>query len=331
VARHAVDAVITGDLERHLASRAQRTAIDPPQARPGKGLAMEPRLISRRNLILGTPAAAALGASWVRAAMAARNPVACQTNAWQIKLGDFNELLSRVADLKSLGFEAFECNVRFVQGQFANAGEARARLEQTGVQFYGPHVGLGFPVEQIETMVTGSAALGAGHLALSGQGKLLTRDGRLDQDALKAKVEAINRLARHCEARGVRLAYHNHTQEFAAGGAEIEGLLERTDPERVWLLLDMGHAYNAKADVIAFFKRHHHRIDAMHLRHMKNGKQVPLGEGELDFGSLAAAIRETSWPGYLTLEEESLKTSDARQVETVLRSSRQQIRKFFGA
>jgi sugar phosphate isomerase/epimerase len=92
----------------------------------------------------------------------------------------------------------------------------------------------------------------------------------------------------------------------------------------------MGHAYNAKADVIAFFKRHHRRIDAMHLRDMKNGKQVPLGEGDFDFGALGAVIRETGWPGYLTLEEESLKTSDARQVEAVVRSSRQHIRKSFG-
>jgi sugar phosphate isomerase/epimerase len=291
---------------------------------------MEPRRISRRSLILGTSAAAALGASWARAAVAARNPVACQTNAWQIKPGDFPGLLRRVADLKTLGFEAFECNVRFVQGEFANARDARARLEKTGVSFYGPHVGLRFPVEQIEAMVNGSATLGATHLALSGQGTSLTSDGRLDPDALKAKVEAIDRLARHCAGRGVRLAYHNHTQEFAAGGAEIEALLERTDPERVWLLLDMGHAYNAKADVVAFFKRHHRRIDAMHLRDMMNGKQVPLGEGGFDFGALAAAIRETGWAGTLTLEEESLKTDDAHQVETVLRSSRQQIRKFFG-
>jgi inosose dehydratase len=291
---------------------------------------MQPLLISRRHLILGTPVAAALGAAWARAALAVRNPVACQTNAWQIKPGDFDELVNRITDLKTLGFEAFECNVRFVKDQFGSPREARARLEKTGVEFYGPHLGLGFPVEQIETMVTGSRTLGAGHLALSGQGKPLVIDGRLEQEALKAKVESIQRVARHCKTQGVRLAYHNHTQEFAAGGAEIEALLERTDPELVWLLLDMGHAYNAKADVIAFFKRYHRRIDAMHLRDMKNGKQVPLGEGEFDFATLGAAIREAGWPGYLTLEEESLKTSDARQVEAVLRSSRQHIRKSFG-
>jgi len=293
-------------------------------------------MISRRDLILRAPAAAlvgTLGTSWAaraRAAGEARNPVACQTNAWQIKPGDFPELLARAADLNRLGFEAFECNVRFVKDQFTRSKEARSEIEKTGVRFYGSHVGLGFPMNELEAMIEGVATLGATRFALSGAGKLLTADGHLDQEALRKKVESITRLARHCQRAGLRLVYHNHGQEFASQGAEIEALLQQTDPELVYLLLDMGHAHLAKADVTAFFTRHHRRIDALHLRDTKGGKQVPMGEGDFDFAPLAAAIRKTAWPGYLTLEEESLKSTDAQVVEKVLRSSRQVIRREFG-
>jgi hypothetical protein len=55
-----------------------------------------------------------------------------------------------------------------------------------------------------------------------------------------------------------------------------------------------------------------------------------MGEGDYDFAPLASAIRKTGWPGYLTLEEETLKSNDAQRVETILRSSRQVIRRAFG-
>ena len=80
----------------------------------------------------------------------------------------------------------------------------------------------------------------------------------------------------------------------------------------------------------AFFTRHHRRIDALHLRDTRDGRQVPLGEGEFDLMALAAAIRSARWPGYLTLEEESAKPDDPRHIEALLRADRGRIRKYFG-
>jgi sugar phosphate isomerase/epimerase len=256
--------------------------------------------------------------------------VGCQTNAWQIKPGDFPELLRRLDDLKRLGFEAFECNVRFVKGEFSRSTEARRAIEKTGVQFFGTHVGLGVPMSDLESFVEGVAQLGATRFVLSGAGKTLAPDGQLDRPALRQKVESITHLARRCQRAGLRLAYHNHRQEFVASGAEIEGLVQQSDPELVFLLLDVGHAYLENADVAAFMTRHHRRIDALHVRDIRDGKQVPLGEGQFDLAPLAAAIHKTAWPGTLTLEEEGLKTNDMQRVETVLRTSRQVIRNVFG-
>jgi inosose dehydratase len=127
------------------------------------------------------------------------------------------------------------------------------------------------------------------------------------------------------------LAYHNHQAEFTAGGAETEALLRDTDPELVFLLVDLGHAFRAGADVVSFFSRHSARIDAMHLRDIRAKKQVPLGQGELDYAGLAAAIRKSSWPGWLTVEEENLsKSLQGGQLEARLETDRRAIRKLFG-
>ena len=46
-------------------------------------------------------------------------------------------------------------------------------------------------------------------------------------------MAGLNEAARYCRARGLAFAYHNHGPEFAAGGAEINGLIARTDPALV--------------------------------------------------------------------------------------------------
>ena len=148
---------------------------------------------------------------------------------------------------------------------------------------------------------------------------------------MKKKVDAIARLAKRCQKAGLRLVYHNHVAEFAAGGLEIEALLKRTDPELVFLLVDLGHAYRGGADVVAFFTKHYARIDAMHLRDIRDKKQVPLGQGELDYVGLAAVVGKTNWPGWLTVEEENLwKSADSQKLESRLETDRRAIRKFFG-
>ena len=148
---------------------------------------------------------------------------------------------------------------------------------------------------------------------------------------MKKKIEDLSRLGKRCKAAGIQLVYHNHQPEFTVGGVETEALLKGTDPELVFLLVDLGHAFRAGADLVPFFARHWQRIAAMHLRDIRGKKQVTLGEGELDYTGLAALVRKTAWPGWLTVEEENLsKSLDGAKLEARLEADRRAIRKFFG-
>jgi inosose dehydratase len=116
-----------------------------------------------------------------------------------------------------------------------------------------------------------------------------------------------------------------------SSGAEIEELLRRTDPELVSLLLDLGHAYREGANVIEFFTKHNARINAMHLRDIRGKEQVPLGQGDVNYAGLGAAVREAGWRGWLTVEQENLpKTLEPAAIEAIVKSDRDAIHKFFG-
>ena len=287
-------------------------------------------LITRRHFLASLPLTAALPAS-LHAADAPGPRVACQTNAWGRTVPEFPQLLDRLAVMKRLGYKAFECNFAFVQGQFASAAQARKQFEQAGVGFYGPHIGLKQVSELLEALVEGAAALGAKQLALSGAGGVVSKDGKLNETALVKKVDDLTRVAARCHQSGLRLAYHNHREEFVSKGAEIEELLRRTDPDKVSLLFDIGHAYREGTDITGFFEKHHSRINAMHLRDIRGAEQVPLGQGEVNLATLGAAVRKSGWRGWLTIEEENLgKNIQPSGVEEVLKIDRAAIRKFFG-
>lgn len=275
---------------------------------------------TRRAFLFGVSSLAALART--------ANPVGCQTNAWQTEADDFEAFLRVLVNIRSLGFEGFEANVRYVQSQAAKVREARARIAETGLRFLGSHTSMATKLESLEPLIELSAEAGAERLVLSGQG--LAEDGRFDEAELKAKVEYLNGVGELCRNHSLRLTYHNHQGEFRGGSAEMVELLKRTDPSAVSLMLDAGHAFLAGADVPAFFANHWQRIEGLHLRDVEGGKQVPMGQGEFNQKLLAAAIRESGWSGWLVVEEE-LRTTDFKRADTIVAADRKFVREVFGS
>jgi inosose dehydratase len=307
--------------------------------------------MSRREFLWSIPAGAALARSSSPASAAsleagthwlppqAGRPairVGCQTNAWPLKPGDFDQFIGVLGVLKSLGFDGFETSFRNVQSQYAAAAEARARIEKTGVACFGIHIFLNeydpatriAPMDFVRTTADGAAALGAQRLILSGAG--LVKDGKVAEADLAQKIGGLNAAARYCKDKGLAFAYHNHGPEFAANGTEIEALIGRTDPALVAFLIDCGHAVRAGVDLAAFFTKHHRRICGMHLRDFKGGvePQVPLGQGDVDWKPLAAAVKKAGWTGWVLAEEE--RVDGSKPGESAARPARETLRALFG-
>jgi sugar phosphate isomerase/epimerase len=255
--------------------------------------------------------------------------VGCQTNAWRIDPASLDSLLGVLERIRHYGYQGYETGFRNLQGHFDNAASTRKALEKYGLEFLGCHIFLLeydkdtaiAPVELIARVVRGASALGAKRLILSGASVRTT-------GSLSRKAAALNAAGKLCKQHGLQLAYHNHDKEFLAGAEEMESMLRITDGEFVHLVVDAGHAWLAKADVAAFFRRHSARIDGMHLRDFRNDDQVPLGEGVNDLKPLAAAIAAKAWSGWLVNEEERL--NDGRPGDTAVEPARKHVRKIFG-
>jgi sugar phosphate isomerase/epimerase len=258
----------------------------------------------------------------------------CQTNAWRINPKDFEQFLAILQHVRSLGFQGFETSFLNLQGQFSNAQAARKRIEQTGLVISGVHIFLPKfdpdtalpPMSLIQQVADGAARLGAERVILSGRG--LMEEGKIEATAISRKTAALNAAGEYCRKRRLRVAYHNHGAEFGAGGAEIEALIEKTQPGLVDLFPDAGYIFHAKADVTQFFARHHARITGFHFRDFKGRDQVPLGQGEFDLRPLAAAMRRLKWSGWVLNEEE--RENDGRPGDAAMVPAREHLKKIFG-
>jgi sugar phosphate isomerase/epimerase len=249
----------------------------------------------------------------------------CQTNAWRIPRGNFQGFLAVLDRIRSYGFEGFETGFQNVEGVFAHSREAQVQIEQKGIRFFGVHIFLLqydpktclAPEDLIRRVAAGAAELGAGCLILSGEAT----------SALEHKTDALSRAAEYCLQEGLPLAYHNHPHEFHQQGAEVEWLVSGTDPKRVSFVLDVGHVHLAGGDALAFFRQHHGRITALHLRDFREEEQVPVGRRTLDLLAWKKAIEECSWTGWALVEEE--RPNDGRPGDTAVAPASQALRRTF--
>jgi sugar phosphate isomerase/epimerase len=261
------------------------------------------------------------------AADANESQVGCQANAWPLKAGDFPALLDVFRKAKEVGYAGCECNIRFVQDQFARADGARREIQATGVQFIVAHTSMAnSKSEAFGRSAAGVAALGAMRIVMSGNG--LSPQGAFEVAALKAKAAELERLGKICQENGVRMAYHNHNPEFANHNAEIEALAASTSAELVDFLIDAGHGYLGGGNPAEFMSRHAKRIFGCHVKTFHGqDEQKPLGQGDFGFEALAAAMKETGWKGWIISEEGG---NPRYANNAALGPDRQYIRKIFG-
>ena len=261
-------------------------------------------------------------------AAAGKPRVGCQTRAYGSPIPDKAKLLSVLEDLKAAGYEGFETNFRTLEHSFDDPGPMRREIEARGVPLIGLHMGAGLfdpaKIEDERPMILRNAkaakTFGGGHVIVSGRQLPTGSDGRALPDAIAAKAREANRLGAELRAMGLRLSIHNHTHEVAHDAEELRRLLAQTRPDDVGLLFDVGHVHFDEVDVAAFVREHGARITGLHVRDVKDGDEVLIGTGKVDFEGLGAAIRDTGWQGWVIVEVNKRDDIPSRELVNRVRS-----------
>jgi sugar phosphate isomerase/epimerase len=143
-----------------------------------------------------------------------------------------------------------------------------------------------------------------------------------------AQARVVRELMAMCEEHGVVFNLHNHIYEVADHERDLKGTLERVPNAK--LGPDMGWLAMAGVDPVDFIRRYGSRIVFAHLRDRKRDGtwSEAMGEGEMDYGAIANALREAKFSGTLVIElAHSQGLVPTRPLRESIRMSREYVRR----
>jgi sugar phosphate isomerase/epimerase len=241
-------------------------------------------------------------------------PIGVQT--WEVRdeIGkDFDGTLSKLA---ADGFRAIEmCSPPGYKdygfGLLASmkASEMRERIHKAGLTCESCHYGFKELKDSLDERVAFAKELGLKQMIISTFS--LPQTSTLAD--WKTAVEAANKLGERAHKAGIQLGFHNHNFEFAKidGKLVYDEIMSEFDPKLIKMqfqvaVVELG--YQA-AD---FFAKYPGRFISMHLADWSatDKKQVPLGQGVVDWKKLFVAAHKAGVKNYFVeMEMDLMKAS----------------------
>jgi inosose dehydratase len=147
----------------------------------------------------------------------------------------------------------------------------------------------------------------------------------LTNEQWTALTSGLNHLGRIADEAGMRLCYHHHMGTGVMTRADVDRLMETTEPKLVNLLVDTGHITFAGDDPLALVRAYGSRIKHVHLKNirrpvMEEARRKNLSfkesilegvftvpgdpEGSIDFPPILEALAEADFEGWLVIEAE---------------------------
>lgn len=141
----------------------------------------------------------------------------------------------------------------------------------------------------------------------------------------QAYAERLNAFGQHLlETYGIKLAYHHHMGAYVESPADVDKLMALTDPAKVFLLFDTGHAYFGGAMTPAeLLDKHVKRVVHVHCKDVRpqviaqarneswsflngviNGTFTVPGDGCIDYAAVLKTLKDNGYEGWLVVEAE---------------------------
>lgn len=143
------------------------------------------------------------------------------------------------------------------------------------------------------------------------------------EEQWKLLTEGLNKLGAVAKKIGLTMTYHHHMGTGVQTFAEIDRLMDETDPELVWLLYDTGHLVCSGEDYLAILKKYLPRIRHIHLKDVRmeirdkvkadnmcflDGVRAGMftvpGDGCIDFEPIFDIVNASNYDGWYIVEAE---------------------------
>ena len=218
--------------------------------------------------------------------------------------GSTEEALKDIAAAGYEGFELFDGNLM----QFANREDELQALTKplnlalvavyAGANFIYPEI-LDDEIHKIEGAAKFAARLGATHLVVGGGAVRAAGVKEQDYQQLGAGLERVVALARQV---GLVASYHPHLGTCGESPEQIAKVFQYTS---INFCPDTAHQQAGGGNPAELIRIYGERIKYVHLKDLKDGNFLPLGQGQLDFPQILSALNDIHYDGWITVELDS--------------------------
>jgi inosose dehydratase len=130
----------------------------------------------------------------------------------------------------------------------------------------------------------------------------------------KLQGQLFTEIGKRISDYGVRLGFHNHMNSIGQPPEAIDAILEASDPNYLYLELDVAHYLQGGGDPAAAIRKYGRRILFMHFKDVKNMSTASgyewqeLGQGRVDFPAVFAALHDINFRGWGIVELDRVPT-----------------------
>ncbi|MET3848552.1 myo-inosose-2 dehydratase [Paenibacillus sp. OAE614] len=254
-----------------------------------------------------------------------------------LELGDHYTFDDLMRDFTQLGFTGTENSRKFPK----DAAVLKKALAGHGLQMASQWKGVLFSeprrraseLESYRQHVEFLKSMGSRHVVTCELGGSIIGDPRrpkgvqdvhpLSDEEWSHMVEGLHQAGEICKRNGMKLVYHYHIGTVVERPDEIQRLMETTDPELVYLLLDTGHAYYGGSDPLELYERYADRVAYVHLKDVRDDvldrvkrEGIPFqqaviqgvftvpGDGCIDFAPIFRSFVRHGYDDWMILEAE---------------------------
>ncbi len=227
-----------------------------------------------------------------------------------------NEERQSIDDIASAGFHGIQFRANAVTDfKPAELKELLAQHKLTFVALSSGEVSLDAPeAEQIAKHVANAQFVkDSGGLYLQILDQLTSYTRPVSSDECKRLGRLLTELGKRTSDIGIPLGYHNHLNTLSQRPANLDLILENSDPKYVGLELDTAHLVAGGGDPAKAIEKYHDRLLFLHLKDVRDipadtpkarypFEFVELGRGRVDLPSVFAALEKVKFRGWAIVE-----------------------------
>jgi len=288
--------------------------------------------MTRRTVLAGLGAAAAMRLTWLRAAASALEPALyppmdlsrfdtpVTPAPAEVRIGYASITwgghdAQAIDDIAALGFEGVQLRSNILPEWEARPQALADLLASKQLTF----VALSSGSVDVDKPPAGEIATHVAHATFlrAARGRYLQcTDARPKRAIVRADYERLGKLLTEIGKRtadlGIPLGYHNHMGTLGEKPEEVAQILDASDPRYVKLELDVAHYQQGGGDPVKAIRTYADRLLFLHIKDVQDRPAgssgagsyqfVELGRGKVDVKACFAALHEAKFRGWAVVE-----------------------------